>query len=171
MTDGKPTPAATSSGPIAREIAEWLRAVRKGWTQSVDEPLSRGWRRFYAIAGSFVWTLGFALVLSDDPRVMNFTVARMTYDPSSLMLIFSAWFGYLVAYAERRSGPVRLFLDGLLLPAATVTIIGLSMGQIQSVREASRASSESQQDTLPDEPQESSESTQVTGGAEEPGGR
>ena len=151
MTDGKPAPAAPSSGPIAREFAEWLRAIQKGWTQSVDEPLSCGWRRFYAITGSSIWAFGFMLTLSEDPRAMNFNIGRLTYNYYSLMLLASIWFGYLVAYAERRSGPVRLFLDGLLLPAATVTIIGLSMGQIQSVREESRASNESQ-DTLREEP-------------------
>ena len=158
MTDGKPAPAAPSSGPIAREFAEWLRAIRKGWTQSVDEPLSCGWRRFYAFAGSFVWTLGFMLALSADLLVTNLTSVRATYAPSSLLLIIPAWFAYLVAFAERRAGPVRLFLDGLLLPAATATIIGFSVGKIQSVREEPRASSESSQDTRSEGPEESSQS-------------
>lgn len=188
MTESKPTPTATSSGPIAREIAEWLRAVRKGWTQSVDEPLSCGWRRFYAFAGSSVWAFGFvlALALPRDPatRLIDF-IPDATRDYYSYLLFLSAWFAYLVAFAERRAGPVRLFLDGLLLPAATATIIGFSVGKIQSVREEPRASSESPQDTRSEGPEESSQSpftfpeippepsepSQDTGGAEEPGGR
>lgn len=161
MTESKPTPTATSSGPIAREIAEWLRAVRKGWTQSVDEPLSCGWRRFYAFAGSSVWAFGFvlALALPRDPaaRLIDF-IPDATRDYYSYLLFLSAWFAYLVAFAERRAGPVGLFLDDLLLPAATATIIGFSVGKIQSVREEPRASSESPQDTRPEGPEESSQS-------------
>ena len=184
MTDGKPAPAATPSGPIAREFAEWLRAIRKGWTQSVDEPLSCRWRRFYAIAGSSTWLVGFMLVLSArDPRFVNFISANVISVTCAFILLglTSLWFGWLVAFAERRSGPVRLFLDGLLLPAATVTIIGLSVGQISPVREERRASSESPQDTRSEGPEESSqppvtfpeiqpepsESSPDTGGAED----
>lgn len=165
MTDGKPTPTATSSGPIAQEIAEWLHAIRKGWTQSVDEPLPCGWRRFYAIAGSSTWLVGFMLVLSArDPRFVNFISADVISVTCTFILpgLTSLWFGWLVAYAERRSGPVRLFLDGLLLPAATVTIIGLSVGQISPVREERRVSSESPQDTRSEGPEESNQSQPAT---------
>ena len=157
MTDGKPAPAAPSSGPIAREFAEWLRAIRKGWTQSVDEPLSCGWRRFYAFAGSSIWALGLILVLPGDPATTFIDFIDATRDYYSYLLFLSAWFAYLVAFAERRAGPVRLFLDGLLLPAATATIIEFSVGKIQSVREEPRASSEPSQDTRSEGPEESSQ--------------
>lgn len=168
MTDDKPTPPATSSGPIAREIAEWLHAIRNGWTQSVDEPLSCGWRRFYGFAGSSIWAFGFMLVLSRDPRFSNFTVLGVPPEPSLLIvtgLVLSAWVGWLIAYTKRNVGPIRLFLDGLLLPAAIATIIGLSARQIQSVREEPRASSESQPVPLT-RPQGSNQSSQDTSGAE-----
>ena len=118
------------------------------------------------------------LLLSGDPATMRIDVINTTRQYYSYLLFLSAWFAYLVAFAERRAGPVRLFLDGLLLPAATATIIGFSVGKIQSVREEPRASSESSQDTrsegsgessqppvpLPDIPPEPSEPSQGTGG-------
>ena len=32
-----------------------------------------------------------------------------------VLIIFALWIGWLVAYADRKAGPVRLFLNGLLL--------------------------------------------------------
>lgn len=190
MTDGRPTPTATSSDPIAQEIAEWLRDTRKGWTQSLDEPLSLELRRFFAFAGSFTWLAGFILVLlARNPRLVDFIsadVIPVAYVACAftLLCLIVLWFGWLVAFTKRKCGPVRLFLDGLLLPAATVTIIALSVGRIQPAVDP-RASSESSQDTRSQGPEESgqspvtfpetspepSESSQVTSGAEEPGGR
>lgn len=135
MTDGKPPPSAISSGPIAEELAEWLRAIRLGWTASVPGPMSIRLRRFYACAGSFTWLVGFVLVVSTrDPRFVNFIFADMIYVSCMLALLglFSLWFGWLVAFADRKAGPVRLFLDGLILPAATVSIIGFSVGRVWS---------------------------------------
>ena len=199
MTDGKPTPVAPSSGPIAREIAEWLRDIRKGWTNSLDRstshidphgdphrgPLSRPLRWGYAASGSLTWLVGFTVVrVSMDTRFVNFILSDSIFGATFLMLgglVISAWFGWLISFVDRKCGPLRLFLDGLLLPTAAMTLIGLSVGRIQSIGEP-RASSQSRElsqsressqlpITLPEQPQESSEPAQVTGGAEEPGGR
>lgn len=165
MTDGKPAPAAPSSGPIAQEIAKWLRDIRKGWTQSLDDSppppspnaLSRPLRWVYGASGSFTWLFGLALVvMARDPRFVN---PIFTYEPVTLILtglIFSAWFGWLIAFVNRKCGPIRLFLDGLLLPTATATIIGLSVGRIQPAGEG-----ESPQDTRSQGSEESSQSQPI----------
>ena len=163
MTDGKPTPTVTSSGPIAQEIAKWLQNIRKGWTQSLDEPLSSGLRWLFAFAGSFTWLAGFILVLlARNPRLVDFIsadVIPVAYVACAftLLCIIVLSFGWLVAFTKRKCGPVRLFLDGLLLPAATVTIIALSVGRIQPAVDP-RASSESSQDTRSQGPEESGQS-------------
>ena len=181
MTGGKPAPAAPSSGPIAREIAEWLRDIRKGWTHSLDkstshldphgnphrDPLSHPLRWGYATSGSLTWLVGLTVVLvSMDPRFVNLILSDLILGPTLLILgglVISAWFGWLIAFVDRKCGPLRLFLDGLLLPTATMTIIGLSVGRIQSLGEP-RASSQSRElsqplpITLPEAPQELSES-------------
>ncbi len=43
-------------------------------------------------------------------------------------VIVSAFFATLVAALPTRSGPVRLFLAGLFLPALTVNVIRLTFG-------------------------------------------
>lgn len=64
------------------------------------------------------------------------------------MSFFSLWFGWLVASSERKAGPVRLFLDGLLLPTVTVSIIAFAMGRIVQIP---GDSSQSSTITLPQE--------------------
>ena len=130
MTGDKPPPSAASSGPIARELAEWLRAIRSGWTESVPEPFSIGLRRFYACAGSFTCLVGFVLVLRRNP-LFEILIPNPTL-VFNMLVLYSLLFGWLVAFAERRAGPVRLFLDGVILPAATVSIIVFSGERVWS---------------------------------------
>ena len=143
MTDGKLPPSAASSGPIAEELAKWLRAIRSGWTASVPEPFSIGWRRLYACAGSFTWLVGFGLDVIRNLLSVNlfFIGAISVLYTLSLLVLLSLWFGWLVAFADRKVGPIRLFLDGLLLPAATVSIIGFSVGRIPTSAEPAQSSS------------------------------
>lgn len=130
MTGDKPPPSAASSGPIARELAEWLRAIRSGWTESVPEPFSIGLRRFYACAGAFTCLAGFVLVLRRNP-LFEILIPNPT-SVFNVLVLYSLLFGWLVAFAERRAGPVRLFLDGVILPAATVSIIVFSGERVWS---------------------------------------
>lgn len=133
MTDGKPAPTTTSNRTIRGEIAEWLHDVRLGWTKSLSHgPLSGGQRQFYAFIGSFTFLTSTRLVLpATNPTLYSTIFDEVTYTPH-LILLLSLWFGWLVGFVERSSGPVRLFLDGLFLPAAVVTIIAFSLGQIES---------------------------------------
>lgn len=131
MTGDKPPPSAAFSGPIARELAEWLRAIRSGWTESVPEPFSIGLRRFYTCAGSFTWLVGFVLVLRVNP-LFELLIHNNLIFVFNVLVPYSLLFGWLVAFAERRAGPVRLFLDGVILPAATVSIIVFSGERVWS---------------------------------------
>ena len=134
--------AATDSGPVAKELACWLKAIRLGWTQSVkDEQESwtekdrRRFRLKYALSGSLTWVIGTAALVLGDPRFFNLiNIGLLSAFAGLVLLLFTAWVGWLVAFADRSAGPVRLYLDGLLLPTATVAIIALSALRIQSAR-------------------------------------
>lgn len=134
--------AATDSGPVAKELACWLKAIRLGWTQSVkDEQESwtekdrRRFRLKYALSGSLTWVIGTAALVLGDPRFLNLiSIGLLSAFIGLVLILFAAWVGWLVAFADRSAGPVRLFLDGLLLPTATVAIIALSALRIQSAR-------------------------------------
>lgn len=102
--------------------------------------------------GSITWLLGFMLVLSTrDPRFVNFIFANVISVSCVLVLVglFSLMFGWLVAFSHRKVGPVRLFLDGLLLPTATVSIIAIATEQVVQIPADSPTSSQSQE-TFPE---------------------
>lgn len=155
MTDDRP-PSAAFSGSIAREIAEWLYAIRKGWTASIDCPLPVESRRFYARTGTFTWTGGFVLALYINPpedHIRNLYNVGALLDASSnlldasiilgVLILFSLWLSHLIALSNRKVGPIRLFLDGLLLSTVTVSIIGFAIERIVQNPEDSPASSQS----------------------------
>ena len=155
--------AATGSGPVAKEFACWLKAIRVGWTQSVKDE-QKDWtekkkyrfRLKYALSGSFTWMIGTTVfVLGGDPRFLNLTEFGVTTAFAiPVFLVFSAWVGLLVAFSDRGAGPVRFFLDGLLLPTVTIAIIALSVQRIASTR-VERP--ESPPVTLPTEPEDADE--------------
>jgi len=132
--------AATDSGPIAKELACWLNKIRTGWTQSVEDT-QRGWtdgkkhcfRLVYALSGSFTWLVGTTVLVLGDPRFLNLiNIQLLTAFAAPVLILFAAWLGWLVAFADRGAGPIRLFLDGILLPTATITLIALSAQRIQT---------------------------------------
>lgn len=141
MTDDRPPDSAnkpaTASGPVAEEVAKWLRTVRLGWTQPLEKPLSLWERRFYGCAGALTWLVGLVLFSAvTEPRFANFVFSGVVVNVLAVVIpIVTFWFGWLFAFVDRPSSPIRLFLDGLLLPAATLVIIGLSMGRVPSTPE------------------------------------
>lgn len=125
---------ATSSGPIAQELAKWLCEIRS--RRTVPEQLEVEQKRFWAFGGSITWMFGFVLVLSTrEPRFLNFIFANLISVSFTLALVvlYSLWFGWLLASSNRKVSRVRLFLDGLLLPTATVTIISIATGRVVQV--------------------------------------
>ena len=132
--------AATDRGPVAQEFALWLQAIRLGWTQSVrdkqghlTDKQKHRYRLKYALSGSFTWLIGTIVLVLGDPRFFNLINMDLISIFAALLLIFFAsWLGWLVAFVDRGAGPIRLFLDGLLLPAATIAIIAVSAQRIPS---------------------------------------
>lgn len=154
MTEGKSTPGATCSGPIAQEIAEWLREIRSRWTAPLSKPLSVELQNFFAFAGSFTWMIGFVFTIRAHPILASLQTAGVTlgiFGVLGVMTFFSFWFGFLVAFSRRKASPVRLFLDGLLLPTVTVSIIAFAMGRIVQIPADLPASSQSQETLSGDE--------------------
>ena len=143
--------AASVGGPVARELAKWLELVREGWTQSSglnqenwSDKKKRCFRLGCALSGSIAWLGGTAMLVLGDPRFLGFVDSGWpTVFLVVVLMIFALWIGWLVAYADRKAGPVRLFLDGLLLPAVTIAVISLSSQWIESARFEPKASSES----------------------------
>lgn len=158
--------AASVGGPVARELAEWLKVIRDGWTQSHGlkqenwtDKQKRRFRLKCALSGSITWLCGTAILVLADPRFLGFVDSDWpTTLVALVLLIFAGWIGWLVAYADRKAGPVRLFLDGLLLPAVTIAVVGLSAQWFESARHEPAAPSKSTPVTLQPPDQDDAES-------------
>lgn len=142
MTDVK-LPSAAFRGPIAQEIANWLCEIRSRRTESAPKLLCIKSRLLYASVGSFTWMIGFVFAVTGNPTLANIYSVGVTLDVFGVlgvMSVVSLWFGWLVAFSDRKASPVRLFLDGLLLPTATVSIIAFAMGRIVQIPDDSSQS-------------------------------
>lgn len=93
---------------------------------------------------------GFVFAIAANPTLASlFRVGALdVFGALGTMSFYSLWFGSLVAFSERKAGPVRLFLDGLLLPTVTVSIIAFAMGRIVQMPPDLPASSQSRGITL-----------------------
>ena len=103
----------------------------------------------YALSGSFTWLGGTAVLVFGDPRFVNLlNIDVVTVLAVPVLILFTLWIGWLVAFADRKAGPIRLFLDGLLLSTATVALVGLSAQKILPTPPERAAPSESTPVTL-----------------------
>lgn len=82
--------------------------------------------------------IGFVFTIRAHPILASLQTAGVTlgiFGVLGVMTFFSFWFGFLVAFSRRKASPVRLFLDGLLLPTVTVSIIAFAMERIVRIPE------------------------------------
>ena len=137
MTGDHAHPAVKPSagkGAIAQEIAHWLSSIRSAWTQSREMPLGYPLQLFIASMGCMTWLFGTWFTW----RRLEVPPLNLSSIPLNVLILISIGFGALIARQDRKCGPVRLFLDGLLVPAATVAIIGMSsiwIGRTQDAQE------------------------------------
>ena len=128
---------AHSSTTIKEEFAKLLGEVRTHWLQPVTTPLPRRQRFIYACTGSATW-----VIVITQGRFVSFLEYTLSLNPvfeiADLellwplipliwipLLIFTIplWFGWLVSWRERPVGPIRLYLEGILLPTAVILIL------------------------------------------------
>ena len=133
---GSAAKPSVGSGAIAQEIAHWLSSIRSAWTQSGKTPLNYKLQLFVSSMGCMTWLLGTWFTW----RRLEVPPLNLSPFPWTVLIPISVGFGALVARQDRKCGPVRLFLDALLVPATTVAIIGWSsmwIGRTQDAQEPS----------------------------------
>lgn len=126
---------SVGKGPIAQEVAHWLSSIRSAWTQSRETPLHYQLQLFIASMGCTTWLFGTWFTWGRLVEVPPFDLSSL---PWIALILISVGCGALIARQDRKCGPVRLFLDGLLVPAAAVAIIGMSsiwIGRTQNTQE------------------------------------
>ena len=130
-----PVQRSDSGSGRGRSLGEFLWAIYDPHLQSLKEPLPWLERFAVALAGS-VWLFG--VYFWNQIRVQQLAPGRevpLFADPAygmPVLAVFAAvlccLFAGLVSALPSRSGHVRLFLAGLLLPALSVKVAELTWG-------------------------------------------
>ena len=110
-----------------------LVKILENWTSllSNSDNLNRWERVFCAGAGTFTWSY-FHFVIGVGKSMpggvegfYDFIILLISdIETQVLIIIPTAFFGYLIGYASKRPvGAIRLYLDGILLPTIIVIIL------------------------------------------------
>ena len=115
--------------PISKETAKIIREIRKYMFVKTDEvwlPL----KQFgFTFLGAFTFVVSLSLNQLFTTTIVTFQEIVSTFYLFHLVLVvfLSAFFGLMLAWVPRKTGPVRLYLSGLLLPALILFLVVSSM--------------------------------------------
>lgn len=126
--------------PEDRTLGAFLWAVFDFQLRRLQKPLHRVVRYVIAFSGSLSLFLGF-LVIESRRNLQEYRLAEYIFlDPGLgiggsgrwitwlVIGVLSAFFAGLISVLPTRSGPVRLYLAGLFLPALSLTTIRCALG-------------------------------------------
>ena len=116
---------ATEGTPFPRSsrILRSLRCIQRSWWQPLEEPLG-WWHRFFcAFVGAALWMFTRVFLSPASLAASEALVPGGSLSVAVGIVILSVWFGYLVAYQDRKCSPSRLFIEGLLFPALTGALL------------------------------------------------
>ena len=108
---------------FGEDFHRWPRKRRfcRYWPQLV--------RFAFAFSGSLTSCLAF-FIYNFDVTSIDRQSDEIFLSTSDLFLLFagpiSLWFAFLVSYGNRKSGPTRLYLSGLLLPVFVWTVVNFA---------------------------------------------
>ena len=118
---------------INAEIAEWLKQIRVSWLGELRHPFAPVYRFGFAASGATTFALyhGTPLATSElltqpaQQALANIVTAGTgTLLNFVVNVVLIVGTGTLVAWRPRKSGPIRLFFDGILLPTGVAALLG-----------------------------------------------
>ena len=113
------------------EFGKLLREFRLLWFEKSGDEWSKGRQFFFAFLGSFTYFIGFLGFSFATGTLSSNLDLFMTIAPdvglTSLvfLILVPAFYAWILAWAPRKTGPVRLYLSGIALPALITTLIVL----------------------------------------------
>ena len=112
---------------VSQEIATLIAEFRSHWLQPLERPMRRAKRFAYGLAGSVTWVLGTSLTRLQDEAMLNLWFFAypepVFWITMTLAVPIPLWFAWLVSWRERPVGPIRLFLDGIILPTVVAFLL------------------------------------------------
>lgn len=122
----------TSEKPHRREefyseLAKWIRNFREAWFEKSEYEWNRLSQFIFAFLGALTFFAAFSIFPNTDRTIPLVAELFGVFYIQSLiaMIVFSAYFGIILAWRPRKTGPVRVYLSGVTLPALTMFIVSL----------------------------------------------
>lgn len=116
---------------VNQALGNWLQTLKDQWFAAAPEILAWPRRMLYSYCGSLFWAFFFFLSYDSNPLLQTPSALRaFLLDPDAQVIALTVvpfFFAWLVSWPKRRYTPTRLFLGGLLLPTAAVSIVSLSL--------------------------------------------
>ena len=112
---------------FSEEMAEWGKLLREHWFYESDEDWTRPRQFFFTFFGAFTFFIVvFTTSLTSgvpDYQINIFWTTANIWIP--IIFILSVFFGSILAWVPRKTGPVRLYISGVSLPALIMFIVFL----------------------------------------------
>ena len=116
-----------SNRSFSEEMAEWSKSVREHWFIQSEEVWPKRKQFIFTFLGAFTFFVAvFVSSLTGGVANYQFSIFSTTYYSWFVIIIsLAAYFGLILAWMPRKTGPVRLYLSGVSLPALVMFIVFL----------------------------------------------
>ena len=110
---------------MSHETAEWLKLHRKHWYQDSEITWSRRKQFLFSFSGSFSFFLAIHIYFVMTRTVPSFELLTELFIFTFYFFSFlfpATFFGAILAWKPRKTGPIRLYIAGVALPALSTYI-------------------------------------------------
>lgn len=133
------------------ELGKITKELREHWFDKSTDKWKRSHQLFFTFLGSLSFTIGFPFFsfVTGNLEFQFDIFAALGLYPIFLLLGLSIFWGWILAWAPRNTGPVRLYLSGLTLPAFILFLILLPLHISGLIGNPQLPSAPNYQQTLP----------------------
>ena len=108
---------------LSQELAEWIRLHREHWYEDSDIEWNRLKQFVFTFLGSSTFFLAIHIYNNLTRTVPAVELVSTLFVGYYLSLIVPAFFfGAILAWKPRKTGPIRLYIAGITLPALSLLI-------------------------------------------------
>lgn len=122
----QPTGNDQSRRYFSEEIAEWFRLLREHWFQDSQHTWNKRQQFFFTFLGSlsfFVMMPVFTLTTGNVAfQTYIFSEGIVLLTMCLIVILASGFYGFMLAWVPRKTGPARLYLSGIALPSIVLFI-------------------------------------------------
>ena len=112
---------------FSEEMAKWGKLLRKHWFPKSDKKWTIPKQFFFTYLGALTFfSVVFTTSLTSGVLTFQTDIFLTTiYFWTTIIFILSGFFGFILAWGPKKTGPVRLYISGVSLPALVMYIVFL----------------------------------------------